>query len=245
MFEKRKNTSCSKYFGIPVAIFALLISIVGCGGSSDDEGTSLANRTSFRVFHASADTPSLDLLLDGTRRQLDTSFRNSTDFVDVEPGQVAVQLNVAGSLTPALEAVIDFREGTSTTLVAANFADQLETILINDDLIAPGQGLIKFRVGHFAPTAPALDFYISSPSEDLDFLSPVFTNVSYKDVGEFLQVPRGTYRLRATVAGTQVVAIDSGELNFDGERIFTVLALDTEGGGEPFSFGVIRDRPSS
>ncbi len=245
MRENRIIPNYTRYLCIFCAILTLLVTLVGCGGSSDDANNSFGNNTSLRVFHASADTPSLDLYLDETRRQFDTSFRNSTDFVAVDPGEVSVSLNVAGSTTLVLEAVVDFREGTSTTLVATNFADQLETILINDDLISPGQGLIKFRVGHLAPTAPALDLYISSPSEDLDFLSPVFTNVSYKDIGDFLQIPRGTYRLRATVAGTQVVAIDSGELNFDGERIFTVLALDAEGGGEPFSFEIIRDRPKS
>ena len=237
----------SSLFGIARKTFSLSLLIlatlcIGCGGS-DNDGSTFSSSTNLRIFHASPDAPSVDLFVDGSRRVFDTSFRNQSNFVTVQPGENTIQLNVAGSTTVALEVVVDFAENTATTLAAVNLLPNISAILINDDLIAPGEGLIKFRIGHLAPSAPNLDIFISSPDEDLDFLSPVFTNVSFTTVSEFLQVPRGQYRIRATVAGTQVVAADSGEINLDGERIFTILGLDSEGGGEPFSFEIIRDQP--
>ena len=58
---------------------------------------------------------------------------------------------------------------------------------------------------------------------------------------DFLTIPAGAYRARVTIAGTKTVAIDSGSLQLEGSKKYTVYARDVKGGGAPFSLGIIAE----
>jgi len=230
--------SVLKFF---LALFFFVLS--GCGGGTNtDPG---AGDTTLRIVHASPDTPSLDVFFGEDLRLAGLSYREASNPITVEPGAIPLSFNSSGTNTTLAAAVVEIAATNSFTAAIINFLRNVETVVIPDDLIAPGEGLIKFRLAHLSPSAPALDLYINEAGgeADLDFLRPVLENVSFRSITDFLQIDRGEYRIRLTVAGTTVVAIDSGNVNLDGERIFTFLALESESGGEPFSLALLRDNP--
>ncbi len=242
--KPRSGTFLAMIKFFPTFCLSLAVLLIGCGGGSDSS-TPSADESNLRIVHASPDAPSLDVFFGTDLRLAGLSFREASNPIAVEPGNISLSFNSAGTNTTLTQAVIQVGTTQSFTAALINFLNEIETVVIADDLIAPGENLIKFRLAHLSPSAPAFDVYIneSGTESDLDFLRPVLENISFRSVSDFLQVERGEYRIRLTVAGTTVVAIDSDNLNLDGERIFTFLALESESGGEPFGLALIRDNP--
>jgi Domain of unknown function (DUF4397) len=86
-----------------------------------------------------------------------------------------------------------------------------------------------------------VDVYVTAPGADIETALPVLTGVEFEDVADYLEVPAGDYQVRATLAGTKVVAIDSDPLTLESGDVRTAIAVDAPGGGAPFDLLVLAD----
>jgi hypothetical protein len=109
----------------------------------------------------------------------------------------------------------------------------LSALVLTDDTSATDDRTSGVRVIHNAPSAPAVDVYVTTPDADLATSTPVLTNVPFGASSAYLDLPEGTYRFRVTVSGTQTVAIDA-TATIEGNNNYSVIALDNTGGGAPF-----------
>ena len=72
------------------------------------------------------------------------------------------------------------------------------------------------RVAHLSPDAPAVDIWVDD--------GVVLSDVSYKTVSRYLELPSGTHRIRVTPAGkTSPVVIDA-TVEFMSDEAYTVAA---------------------
>jgi hypothetical protein len=58
------------------------------------------------------------------------------------------------------------------------------------------------------------------------------------EASDYLEVPTGDYQIRFTNAGSKTVVIDGGTTSLSSGQVRTVIAVDTEGGGDP-AFSVL------
>ncbi len=79
----------------------------------------------------------------------------------------------------------------------------IEPILLVDDNTPPTSGNVKVRIVHGAPSAPAVDVYVTAPGADLDTSTPTLTNVSFGVASGYLSVPAGSYQIRVTLGRHQ------------------------------------------
>jgi hypothetical protein len=98
------------------------------------------------------------------------------------------------------------------------------------------------RVFHGAPSAPAVDVYVTAPGANINAAEPVLSNVPFGAISDYLTVPAGSYDVKVTVAGTKTVAIRADSLQLDSGLVGMVAALDAKGGGAPFSLAVLDER---
>jgi len=219
----------------------LVLAGVLAAGCSDDDSTGPTGEAQVRVVHASPDAPSVDVLVDGAEVLGDVPYLAVSEYLDVPAGVRNVRVNGAGTTTSVIDEDLDLVEGTDYTIIASGFAASLEPLVLTDDNTAPAAGNAKVRAIHGAPSAPPVDIYVTAPGADLGEATPVLTGVAFGDVADYVEVPAGNYQVRATLAGTTTVVIDSGTLTLASGQVRTAMAVDAAGGGAPLDLLVLAD----
>jgi hypothetical protein len=209
--------------------------------SDDDNNTAPETQSRVRVVHASPDAPNVDVLLDNSKVLSDVPYLASSAYLETSAGDHNLKVNAAGTSTTAIDADVTLADGTDYTVIASDLVAQITPIVLQDDNTAPAAGNARVRAIHGAPSAPAVDIYVTAPGADLTTATPVLTGVGFGDVADYLEVPAGDYQVRITPAGTKLVVIDSGALTLQSGQVRTAIAVDAAGGGAPFDLLVLAD----
>jgi Domain of unknown function (DUF4397) len=209
--------------------------------SDDDDNTGPESQARVRVVHASPDAPNVDVLLDDAKVLSDVPYLTSSAYLETSEGDHNLKVNAAGTATTAIDADVTLADGTDYTVIASDLVAQITPIVLEDNNTAPAAGNARVRAIHGAPSAPAVDIYVTAPGADLESATPVLTGVAFGDVADYLEVPAGEYQVRVTVTGTKIVAIDSGALTLESGQVRTAIAVDAPGGGAPFDLLVLAD----
>jgi len=198
-----------------------------------------------RVVHASPDAPSVDIYVDGAVALDNIAYRGATDYVELPAGQRIFQVFVAGTQTKVAELNATLTPGTTLTVIAAGFAAKTPglRLLVLADNIPTEMTNAYVRVVHGAPSAPGVDVYVGAPYQTLVKRDAALTGVPFAAASGYLALrPNVGYMARVTPAGTKTIAIESGRLQFPAGSAWTVIAVDTTGGGTPFGFLALQDR---
>ena len=236
---------CSRA-ALPIA-FAAVVSIVGCGGSS--------NYSYVKIIHASAGAPNVDVKIGGDFATKDLAFGNaSAEYAKVHSGTDRnVQVFAASKDSSALlSAQQTLMNNQYYTVIAWNTPAKLQAKISNDNLTPPPSGDFKIRVVHAAITAGNVDVYVTAPGAVIDDLkhpvTPTLSNFAFGTVTSYLNVPTGTYEIRVTPTGhPSTVVIDTGSKGtmIPSGSIYTAVALDPDPNtsGSTFSLLLSQDQP--
>ena len=134
-----------------------------------------------------------------------------------------------------------YAEAAHYAVIASGLVNAIEPLVLEDDNSAPAAGNVRVRAIHGAPSAPAVDIYVTAPSADLAVEVPALSNVVFGDVADYLEAPAGTYQVRVTPTGSKTVVIDSGPLTLTSGQVRTAIAVDAAGGGAPFGLQLLED----
>ena len=219
----------------------LLAATAFTAACSDDDNTGPEGESRVRVVHASPDAPSVDVLLDEAEVLSDVPYLASSGYLATSAGDHNLKVNAAGTATTVIDADVTLAEGTDYTVIASGLVAEIAPIVLVDDNSTPEAGNARVRAIHGAPSAPAVDIYVTAPGADIEAAVPVLTGVAFGDVADYLEVPAGDYQVRVTPAGTKTVAIDSGALTLESGQVRTAIAVDAPGGGAPFDILLLAD----
>ena len=209
--------------------------------SDDDDNTGPEGEARVRVVHASPDAPDVDVLLDDAEVLADVPYLAASDYLEVAAGEHNVKVNAAGTANSVIDADVILADGTDYTVVASGLAASIVPLVLEDDNSAPGSGNVRVRAIHGAPTAPAVDIYITAPGADLGGETPTLADVEFGDVADYIEAPAGAYQVRVTLNATKTVVIDTGTLTLAAGQVRTAIAVDAAGGGGPFSLLLLED----
>jgi hypothetical protein len=215
--------------------------LAGCSDDDDDSGVGPGTEAAVRVVHASPDAPSVDVLVDDAEVLTSVPYLGASDYLEVPAGSRNVKVNAAGTSTTVIDADLPVTAGADYTVIAGGLVSDIAPIVLEDDRSAPASGNIKVRAVHGAPSAPAVDIYVTAPGADLAAATPTLTNVPFGAASDYIEVPAGQYQVRVTPAGTKTVAIDSGTLTLAAGQVRTAIAVDSPGGGAPFDLLLLED----
>jgi hypothetical protein len=168
-------------------------------------------------------------------------YLTASAYLDAPAGERNLKVNAAGTTTTVIDADVSLADGTDYTVIASGLAAAIEPIVLEDDNAAPAAGNVKVRAIHGAPSAPAVDIYVTAPGADLTAETPALGGVEFGDVADYIEAPAGDYQVRVTLAGTKTVVIDSGSLTLASGQVRTAIAVDAAGGGGPFDLLVLSD----
>lgn len=204
----------------------LLVAFVAVSAAMTAPGTSQAQSATtgrVRVIHASADTPPVDIFVDGQKAVTALAYPNNTGYVALPAGARDVKVFVSpsnGQGAPALQASLTVAAGKDYTVLAVGEVTKstLALLPLEDNNALPAAGNAHVRLVHASPDAPAVDVVVTGTN------TKVFSGIAYKSVGTYTPVPAGTYSLDVKVAssGATVKTIPGVALGDRG--VYTVVA---------------------
>ncbi len=127
-------------------------------------------------------------------------------------------------------------------------ASTIAPFITTDTNTAPAIGAARVRVVHMAPTAGAVDVFVTAVGADLSAATPTLANVPVRGAAYLPSVTAGTYQVRVVTAGTAQalraanVAINLASIAIPANSARTLIAADNNVGGAPFRFVVLTDR---
>jgi hypothetical protein len=232
-------------FGRNFLVILILMTVsIGC---SDDDNNAVVplELASIRVLHASPDAPNVDVLVDNQVVLSDVSYKQASDFLSVLVGTRNIKVNAAGTSTTVIDADLTLAFDSFTTIIATNFLDQIEPLVLSDENTPPSGNLVKIRVVHSAPSAPPVDVYVTEPGADINAATPTISNVAFTEFSPFLEIPEGDYQTRVTTVGSKAPVFDSGTVTLDAGSIYSAVAVDVTSGESPISLVVLTNDPTA
>jgi hypothetical protein len=178
-----------------------------------------------RVVHASPDAPAVDVWVNDGIAFSNAPFKGITDYAPLDTGTYNVKVVPTGATEPVVIEADLALEAEDYTVVALGTLENIEPLVLVDNNAAPAEGKAHVRFVHASPDAPAVDIAVKS--------GPVlFSNIAFKEIGDYLPVDAGTYDLEVRIAGTDTVALEVPGLALQARTVYTVFAMGLAG-GEP------------
>jgi len=151
-------------------------------------GTALASDASIRAFHASPDAPAVDVLVNNALSPIaGLSYGNVSSYVDVPGATYNFKIVSAGANAPIVFDG-DLAADTDYTIAATGLlggSPAFAPIVLTDDNTLSATSA-RLRFVHASANAPAVDIALAGGDV-------LFSNISVRDYGGYINVPGGTY----------------------------------------------------
>lgn len=135
----------------------------------------------------------------------------------------------------AISVPIAAAKGDKVTVFAMGDSSAVRTVHIKHNTTDVPADQTGVRVLHAAPRVPAVDIYVSAPGAALPGTPTIaalaFANFAPPPDKSSLKVPKGSYQVRLTAAGSKDVVFDSGTVAFPGGQELLIAALPSFGAG--------------
>jgi hypothetical protein len=186
-----------------------------------------AGEARVRVAHLSPDAPAVDILVDSVKVIENLAFEELSDYATLPIGSYFIEVVPSGSTTPVvISATLDLKANMDYTVAAVNELASIEALVLEDDNTLPDPGKAHVRFVHASPDAPAVDITLPDGTA-------IFSNIAFKEVGDYTPVDKGTYDLEVRPTGTDTSVLDLMGLDFDSMTVYTVFATGYATGGTP------------
>lgn len=208
-----------------------------CSSDNDRNGSDVSSQAQLRVTHASADSPAVNVYIDGAIALEAVEFKQSSGLISIEePGTFEVE--VRGILPDASEVTvigpvdISLEDGERTDIFAiGNLFNDAGDITIAPKVLDPVEiesdiADVRVSVLHAAPEAGTVDIYLTAPGDDLANTSPI--TAAFSDAAGPLAIEADTnYQIRVTPSGsTDIVLYDSGEFALSAGTELVLAAVE-------------------
>jgi hypothetical protein len=197
----------------------------------------VATGAQVRVVHDSADTPAVDVLVNGATALQGLTFPNATNYADLAAPAGTYNVVVAASADNTIAPIdvdLTLEQASSYTAIAIGalngITDNTITAVLTQDDRRSIATEARVRVVHgsyaVARDIP-VDVYLT-PTADISSADAAITNLAYGEATDQLAVPPGSYVVTVTATGDKsVVAFSSGAaLALDAGTNYTVIARD-------------------
>lgn len=202
----------------------LLLFTLACGS-----GSSSSSSTQVRLLDASPQQQNLNLLLDNNTIETGIVTQSASAYSSQPAGNHTLQLEANNTTTVLATQSVTLNSGAYYTVLAVepSFAStSLNMTLLTDDNSAPASGNFKLRIINASP-----DFYVTAPGAGLSGGTPSVTSLGFQAASSYQSLTAGSYEVYFTIAGQQVIQVDSGQLTFSSGQIRTLVLLDNFGSG--------------
>jgi hypothetical protein len=225
--------------------------LIGLGVAFLSFGCSSGNAR-FRFVQAATAVPiNVDLQIDGKSIQTNIGFGQSATYRSVGSGSHKFALFGTGTTTnPYLNTSASLTSGDNTVIVQGQFSGAsissvngaAQPLVLADTNTTPTTGNASLRIINVAPTVGPIDVYVVQQGSGIAGQNPQLVSLAYADPIAYKYLPEvaGSYDVDVTVSGTQNI-IANFTVILTSEQIRTLLILDSQIGGGPYSLTELND----
>lgn len=171
-----------------------------------------------RVLHVSPDAPKVDVFINGEKTLENITYYQISPYLDVPAGSYKVDVYPSGKTTnPVLSEQVEVQADKSYTVAASGKLDNIRLMQIEDTTTIP-TNKAKVRFWHLSPNAPAVDI----AEKDGDVL---FSNISFGEVADYLEVDPGRKTLEVRPTGTEDVVLTIRDISLKPKEAYTITAI--------------------
>ena len=247
-----------------LATLVLLMLASACGtsdGSTSLLPTGATGRVRFVNLISDTTRARVNLILEQVQWNVNQIYGNATPATLAAPNTAIYSAILTGSRSLVLKRTADtattvatfpltITTGADYTVYATGgaAASTIAPVITTDTNTAPTVGAARVRVVHMAPTAGAVDVFVTAVGADLALATPTLANVPVRGAAYLPSVAAGTYQVRVVPAGTApavraaAVAINLASIVIPANSARTIIAADNNVGGAPFRFITLVDR---
>lgn len=175
--------------------------------------------TSVQVINASPDAGPVDFYLSGNlKTSTPVAYGNSSAYF----------LTIAGNQTgevksPAFSAALaSVPVGLASNVNYSVFVsgqtstNNITAFYVRDNLITPAPGKAKLRFVHAVAAARKVNLLLNA--------NVIFTAIAYKSISDYIEVPTGSYSIRANLSDSTAVGVTPAfTQTFDNGKIYTII----------------------
>ena len=207
------------------------VTLLVADGTSSFKIWDVNSKANVRVVHAVSDAPAVDVIANNALTLFDgISYPDVTEYIAVDAGDYTIDIAVDGSESTVVidDAAITVESGVYYTAFANSDLASIGLDFIVD-VPRPIATAAKVRIFHASPDASAVDIYVTADG-DISAVSPNFAGVNFTtpmltETG-YVELPAGDYVVTVTGAGYKDVAIETGVLSLEVNKVYTAIAID-------------------
>jgi hypothetical protein len=175
-----------------------------------------------RIGHFSPDAPNVTVAIDGDAVLENVSFRDVSDYMEIDAGSIDVSVLPADGSDAVIEATLDLESERFYTVLAVGELDSIDAMILDDEFeggefeLGRDEGMI--RLVHCSPDAPAVDLRLADGGL-------LFENVAFGDAAQFLTVDADSYDLEVVPSGSDDVVLSLSDLTIDAGTVYTAVAI--------------------
>lgn len=208
-----------KWKSTPLILGSLLglFLLMGCDDNEDPVPV-ITDISYVSIYHGSPDADGLDILTGGTGQinALPFEYEDYSSYLNFYAGnRELIFLDADNEVATVIDTTLNFEEDEIYSLFIADSLQSIEIIQVKDSFPSVADGQTMIRLAHLSPDAPSVDIYVEN--------TPILSDVSFKDVSDFISVDSGreTIEVRSSETGDVLLTIPNLEL-FD-EEYYNVI----------------------
>jgi hypothetical protein len=223
------------YFALAAMMVAMAVAMIVAPislQSASAQDTTIQTRVQF--LHAGPNVDTVEIKLNGDTKVDEFSYGDTSDWIDVDPGSVEVQIeedrrginyNIFYAVYP-VPAGNDYYIVISDQLILGSVVDRSPT----------ADGSARVRVTQASIDVPAVN--VIATGTDLNFAS----QLNYPRSSDYVSVPAGTYDLEVNIAdsGQQLLAVPG--VTFESNMVYDLVVMgDPSDTDQPVSLTTLTD----
>lgn len=172
-----------------------------------------------RVFHASPNSPAVDVYANDDLIVEDLSYENISPYMPVPAANYNIKVYPAGTMTdPVINMDVYIPSNIVFNVAAIGALPDISLYPIPEPSVAQDSGNACVRFVHLSPNAPAVDI-------KLDDGTMVFDNVAYKGITNYACIPAETYTFTVSPAGSTDVVLTVPDVKVAANIYYTIYAI--------------------
>jgi len=212
--------------GTGLVCLGLMWGAMGCGSGGNAQ---------VRVMHASPDEPEVNVLVDNNTVASNLAYGAATGYITVSSGSHTLQIEPTGTTSTIVSTSLSFASNSTSTILMANYASSLQTLVLTDNNTAPSTNDFEVRLVNAAPSLQPVDGYIVPNGTSITGMTPAVKALAFGSASSYVSLNAGTtttqYVVYFTQAGTTSAYINTGAMTFSAGQIRTIVALNDPAGG--------------
>ena len=150
-------------------------------------------------------------------------------------GTYKICLYVTGTKTPVLCNMLPIKRNCMATVAAVGTLNDIGFLAFPDANAPMESGQAMLRFSHLSPNAPAVDIILPDGT-------PLFQNVSFKQLTNYVAVPPGNYTVVVRLTGTTTDVLTVPDLNLEANNYYTAYAIGLAGENPPLEAVLLTDK---